>query len=88
MTPDSPTQRAGAEPLGAFEKVTHPAPILSLANAFDADGLRAWRTRIDKLLPEENRHLQYVVEPKIDGLTVVLTYENGVFVQGRDAGQW
>ena len=86
VTPDSPTQRAGAEPLGAFEKVTHPAPILSLANAFDADDLRAWRTRIDRLLPEENMHLQYVVEPKIDGLTVVLTYENGVFVQGATRG--
>ena len=85
-TPDSPTQRAGAEPLGAFEKVTHPAPILSLANAFDADDLRAWRTRIDKLLPAENKHLRYVVEPKIDGLTVVLTYENGVFVQGATRG--
>ncbi|NHZ72221.1 MAG: NAD-dependent DNA ligase LigA, partial [Aquificales bacterium] len=63
MTSESPTQRAGAEPLAGFEKVTHPAPILSLANAFDADELRAWRTRIDRLLPEENMHLQYVVEP-------------------------
>ena len=86
MTSESPTQRAGAEPLAGFEKVTHPAPILSLANAFDADELRAWRTRIDRLLPEENMHLQYVVEPKIDGLTVVLTYENGVFVQGATRG--
>ena len=86
ITPDSPTQRAGAEPLGSFEKVTHPRPILSLANAFDAADLRAWRTRIDKLLPEENRHLRYVVEPKIDGLTVVLTYENGRFTQGATRG--
>lgn len=86
VTPDSPTQRAGAEPLGSFEKVVHPAPILSLANAFDAADLRAWRTRIDRLLPEEDMPLRYVVEPKIDGLTVVLTYENGVFVQGATRG--
>jgi len=86
VMPDSPTQRAGAEPLEGFEKVTHLAPILSLANAFDADDLRAWRTRIDRLLPEVDMHLQYVVEPKIDGLTVVLTYENGVFVQGATRG--
>jgi DNA ligase (NAD+) len=59
---------------------------LSLANAFDADGLRAWRIRIDRLLPEGNMPLRYVVEPKIDGLTVVLTYENGVFVQGATRG--
>jgi DNA ligase (NAD+) len=86
VTPDSPTQRAGAEPLSSFEKVTHQAPILSLANAFDADDLRAWRARIDRLLPQEGMQLQYVVEPKIDGLTVVLTYENGVFVQGATRG--
>ncbi len=86
VTPDSPTQRAGAEPLDAFEKVTHPAPILSLSNAFDADDLRAWRTRIGRLLPDETMPLQYVVEPKIDGLTVVLTYENGIFVQGATRG--
>lgn len=86
VTPDSPTQRAGAEPLDAFEKVAHPAPILSLANAFNADDLRAWRTRIGRYLPDPEMALDYVVEPKLDGLTVVLTYQNGLFVQGATRG--
>lgn len=85
ITPDSPTQRAGAAPSEMFVKVTHPAPILSLMNAFNADDLRAWRARIGRLLPEDT-HLDYVVEPKLDGLTVVLTYRNGAFVQGATRG--
>jgi DNA ligase (NAD+) len=86
ITPDSPTQRAGAEPLGAFAKVTHPAPILSLANAFSADDLFAWRQRIGRYLPDPDMDLDYVAEPKLDGLTVVLTYENGRFTQGATRG--
>ncbi|UCC54828.1 MAG: NAD-dependent DNA ligase LigA [Anaerolineaceae bacterium] len=86
VTPDSPTQRAGAEPLDAFEKVTHPAPILSLANAFSEEDLHAWRKRIGRLLPETDMHLDYVAEPKLDGLTVVLTYQDGAFVQGATRG--
>ncbi|MBK7916921.1 MAG: NAD-dependent DNA ligase LigA [Chloroflexi bacterium] len=86
LTPDSPTQRAGADPLDAFEKVAHPAPILSLANAFDPADLYAWRARIGRLLPDPDMPLQYVVEPKIDGLSVVLTYENGRFTQGATRG--
>ncbi len=86
VTADSPTQRAGAQPLDAFTKVTHPAPILSLANVFDAEGLFTWRARIGHLLPDPDAHLDYVVEPKIDGLTVVLTYENGRFTQGATRG--
>lgn len=86
VTADSPTQRAGAEPLDAFSKVVHPAPILSLANAFNAEDLFAWRTRIGRLLPDPEMDLEYVVEPKLDGLTVVLTYRNGVFVQGATRG--
>jgi DNA ligase (NAD+) len=85
VTADSPTQRAGAEPLDAFEKVTHPAPILSLSNAFNVEDLKAWRARLNRLLPE-NTALDYVVEPKFDGLTVVLTYRDGVFVQGATRG--
>ncbi|MCB0000080.1 MAG: NAD-dependent DNA ligase LigA, partial [Anaerolineales bacterium] len=86
VTADSPTQRAGADPLEGFEKVTHPAPILSLANAFNEADLRAWRTRIGRLLPDPDMALDYVVEPKLDGLTVVLTYENGRFYQGATRG--
>jgi DNA ligase (NAD+) len=85
VTPDSPTQRSGSEPLDAFRKVTHPAPILSLASLFDVAELQAWRARIGRLLPPHSQ-LDYVVEPKIDGLTVVLTYENGRFVQGATRG--
>lgn len=86
ITPDSPTQRAGAVPLDAFEKVTHPVPVLSLMNAFDAEDLRAWRNRIGRLLPDPDLHLDYVVEPKLDGLTVVLTYRDGLFVEGATRG--
>jgi DNA ligase (NAD+) len=85
VTPNSPTQRAGATASDAFAKVRHPAPILSLMNAFDADGLRAWRARLGRLLPPDT-HLAYVVEPKLDGLTVVLTYRDGRFVQGATRG--
>lgn len=85
VTPDSPTQRAGADPLDGFEKVVHPAPILSLSNAFNVEELFAWRTRIGRLL-EEDIELDYVVEPKFDGLTVVLTYRDGRFVRGATRG--
>ena len=86
ITADSPTQRVGGMVQEGFEKVTHPAPILSLGNAFNVADLYAWRKRIGKLLPEPEMALDYVVEPKIDGLTVVLTYENGRFVQGATRG--
>lgn len=86
IRPDSPTQRAGAEPLDAFSKVTHPAPILSLSNAFNVEDLFAWRSRIGRHLPDPGMELDYVVEPKLDGLTVVLTYQNGRFTQGATRG--
>jgi len=85
VAPDSPTQRVGGEPTERFEKVPHLRPILSLANVFSEEELRAWEERNRKLLPPDMR-LEYVVEPKIDGLTVVLTYVNGTFVQGATRG--
>ncbi|NWG32989.1 MAG: NAD-dependent DNA ligase LigA [Chloroflexi bacterium] len=85
VTPDSPTQRAGAKPADRFEKVRHPAPILSLANAFGADDARAWFERIRKLDDRVER-AKFVVEPKIDGLSVVLHYHDGLFVQGATRG--
>lgn len=85
VTPDSPTQRAGAAPLDVFRKVTHPTPILSLMNAFNPDDLKSWRSRIGRLLPE-GMELDYVVEPKLDGLTVVLTYRDGSYDQGATRG--
>lgn len=84
-SPDSPTQRVGGEAQDRFEKVQHPAPILSLDNAFDAAGVRSWQERIARLLPPETR-LSYTVEPKIDGLTVVLHYREGRFVLGATRG--
>ncbi|MEL6151814.1 MAG: NAD-dependent DNA ligase LigA, partial [Chloroflexota bacterium] len=84
-TPDSPTQRTGNDLATGFEKVTHPAPILSLANAYNEDDLRAWEERNLKLLPEDTE-LAYTLEPKLDGLTIVLTYENGVLVQAATRG--
>ncbi len=86
VTPDSPTQRAGAAPLDAFEKVSHPAPILSLANAFTVEDLFAWHSRISRHLPDPDMALDYVAEPKLDGLTVILTYHNGRFTQGATRG--
>jgi DNA ligase (NAD+) len=85
ITPDSPTQRVGSDLQEDLPKVRHPAPILSLGNVFSPDEIRAWRERIGRLLPE-NVRLAYVVEPKFDGLTVVLTYEDGVLAQGATRG--
>lgn len=85
VTADSPTQRAGAQPAEGFVKVRHPAPILSLANAFSAEDVRAWYERI---LKQDARVAAsgFVVEPKIDGLTVVLHYRDGLLVQGATRG--
>jgi DNA ligase (NAD+) len=85
VTPDSPTQRAGGAPLDKFEKVRHPAPILSLPNAFGADEARAWFERIKKL-DRRVASAKFVVEPKIDGLSVVLHYRDGIFAQGATRG--
>ncbi len=85
ITSDSPTQRAGTIPLSKFEKVEHPVPVLSLANAFDWEDVIAWRDRLLRIIPSV-ADAQYVVEPKIDGLTVVLHYQNGIFVKGATRG--
>ena len=85
ITSDSPTQRAGAKPADRFEKVRHPAPILSLANAFGADDARAWLERIARI-DDRVEKAKFVVEPKIDGLSIVLHYRDGVFTQGATRG--
>jgi len=85
VTPDSPSQRAGATISEKFEKVRHPRPILSLANAFGAEDARAWYERVRKL-DDRVEHAKFVVEPKIDGLSVVLHYRGGVFTQGATRG--
>jgi len=86
ITPDSPTQRVGGEASSLFAKVRHPQPMLSLGNAMNEAELREWReSRVLKLLGP-GVPVTYVVEPKIDGLAVALTYRDGVFVQGATRG--
>ena len=84
LTPDSPTQRVGAEPLEAFGVVEHPLPLLSLGNAFSNDELLAWHNRISRLLGQDS--FDFVGEHKIDGLAVALTYVDGRFVTGATRG--
>ncbi len=84
VTPDSPTQRVGGEPAPAFGVVEHRLPLLSLANAFSADDLRAWQRRARALAEMES--FAMVCEPKIDGLAVALVYENGRLAQGATRG--
>lgn len=85
ITPDSPTRRVGAAPSEKFAKIRHPQSMLSLGNAFDEDDLRAWRDRVIKLLGADVP-IAYVVEPKIDGLAIALTYTDGRFVRGATRG--
>ncbi|MHB1383090.1 MAG: NAD-dependent DNA ligase LigA [Bellilinea sp.] len=85
IQPDSPSQRAGSAVLDKFVKVRHPGAVLSLANGFGAQDVRAWYERILRL-DERVAHSAFVVEPKIDGLTVVLHYQDGQFFLGATRG--
>jgi DNA ligase (NAD+) len=84
ITPESPTQRVGAPPSSQFAPVTHPQPMLSLANARNRDELQAWAERLSRLL--DGDPFQLVTEPKIDGLAVSLLYRDGVLVRGATRG--
>ncbi len=84
QTADSPTQRVGAEPAAAFSEVQHPVPMLSLDNAFSEDDLIDFSRRISKSLKHED--LVFAVEPKLDGLAVSLTYEQGLLVRAATRG--
>jgi len=75
----------GAEPLDEFQRVRHPYPMTSLADAFSEEEVRAWLDRAKRLLPDDPP-LDFVVEPKVDGLAVALTYENGLLVRGATRG--
>ncbi len=89
VTPDSPTQRTGGEPVSDLEKVRHPQQMLSLANARSAEELQAWIARMRNHLAREgieDPDFEYVVEPKIDGLAISLTYRDGVFERGATRG--
>ena len=83
VTPDSPTQRVGGQALSQFTPVHHQAPLESLTDVFSYDELFAFGERMDSLIAEAH---DYTVEPKIDGLSMSLEYENGVFVRGATRG--
>jgi len=89
VTPDSPTQRVGGEPVGRLEKVEHLEPMLSLDNVRSEDELRAWVARMKAHLGREGivrTRFEYVVEPKVDGLAMSLLYRDGVLERGATRG--
>ncbi|MGA8007182.1 MAG: NAD-dependent DNA ligase LigA [Burkholderiales bacterium] len=83
-SPDSPTQRVGAEPLTEFAEVKHRTPMLSLNNAFDVDEVHAFDRRVREVIGQNI--VEYAVEPKFDGLAISLSYQNGFFVRGATRG--
>jgi len=82
ITSDSPTQRVGGEPLDSFTTVEHKSAMLSLANTYNSDELKEFDERVKKNVGE----VEYVVEPKIDGIGVALLYENGILARGATRG--
>ena len=84
VTPDSPTQRVGDAPIDGLEKVVHRVPMLSIDNTYSLAELREYGTGVAKLLPDEL--IAWVVELKIDGVAVSLTYENGLLARGATRG--
>ena len=85
VTPDSPTQRIGFEPIAGFQEVTHLEPMLSLDNAFSSEELSAFDRRVRERLGSED-DIEYAAEPKMDGAAVSLLYEDGVLVRGATRG--
>lgn len=85
ITPDSPTQRVGGEPLEGFEKVEHIIPMLSLNDVFNEGELFAFDLRVRQAIGRDV-DVEYIVEKKIDGLSVSLEYENGRFIRGSTRG--
>ncbi len=82
VTPDSPTQRVGGAPVDDFAKVTHRVPLESLQDVFDYEELRQFDQRVKAVVSDAT----YVVEPKVDGLSVALEYEDGLFIRGATRG--
>ena len=83
LSPDSPTQRIGGKPLAAFNRVTHREAMISLADAFNEGDLRDFHRRVTETVGNQ---VEYVVELKIDGLAISLTYENGILVTAATRG--
>ncbi|ASQ46345.1 DNA ligase [Legionella clemsonensis] len=86
ITPDSPTQRVGISPSGAFEEVVHIKPMLSLANVFTTEELQAFMKRVADRLEASVNHLLFTCEPKLDGLAVNLTYKEGFLAYAATRG--
>ena len=84
VTPDSPTQRVGGQPIAGFKQITHAIPMLSIDNTYSEEELRAFDKRVAKLI--ETDKYSYVVELKIDGLAMSLRYEDGILVLGATRG--
>jgi DNA ligase (NAD+) len=84
VTPDSPTQRVSGQPLKEFKQVQHVQPMLSLDNTYSQEDVRDFVNRVQKLLPGEK--LEWIVEPKVDGVAINLRYEQGVFTCGSTRG--
>ncbi len=84
VTPDSPTQRVGGEPLKTFPSITHKIPMLSLANTYTREELYDFEKRIKNFMPDTS--FEYVTELKFDGIAVSLTYENSLFTRGATRG--
>jgi DNA ligase (NAD+) len=82
-SPDSPSQRIGGKPLAGFQTIRHREPLLSLGNAFSPADMRAFHQRVVQAVGED---VEYVVELKIDGLTVALSYDQGLLVSGATRG--
>lgn len=86
VTPDSPTQRVGGEPLAAFRKANHRKPMLSLSNTYSTDDLQEFDERVRKFLEGAHDEVTYFCEPKFDGLAIELIYEDGLLVGALTRG--
>jgi len=84
VTPDSPTQRVGGSPVSGFRSIRHSVPMMSLDNTYSPEEVRAFVARVQKQLPQET--LEWTVEPKVDGLSISLRYENGMLTSGATRG--
>src|SRR4051812_28523440 len=84
VTPDSPSQRVGGEPLTAFTPVQHLSPMMSLDNTYSKEEVESFVARLQKLLPGET--LDWMLEPKVDGVAINLRYEKGLFICGATRG--
>src|SRR4030067_1523658 len=87
ISPDSPTQRVGGEPLSQFATIDHKIPMLSIDNTYSGEELREFDQRIKRMADiDKQQDIEYVVELKIDGIAITLWYENGLFTRGATRG--